>query len=76
MPPKKTLEDGTREEARPERKRLLPVEEAAAYLGLSPRTLYNGSARRSKDPFPVKPKRIGRKLLWDIRELDSYVDSL
>ncbi|MCE5335255.1 MAG: helix-turn-helix domain-containing protein [Desulfobacteraceae bacterium] len=58
------------------KRRLLPIEEAAAYLGLSPRTLYNGCGRRSKTPFPVRPKRIGRKLLWDVRDLDAYIDSL
>lgn len=57
-------------------KRLLTTEEAAAYLGLAPRTLYNGSGPQSKTPFPVQPKRIGRKLLWDIRELDTHIDSL
>lgn len=40
-------------------KRLLTTAEAAAYLGLGPRTLYNGSGRRAKTPLPVKPKRIG-----------------
>jgi len=57
-------------------KRLLNIREAASYLGIAPQTLYNGSGRKSKDPFPVKPKRIGRKLLWDVRELDVYIDSL
>lgn len=57
-------------------KRLLTVEETAQYLGLSPRTLYNRISRGAKDPFPVKPKRVGRAVRFDIRELDSYIDSL
>ncbi len=57
-------------------KRLLSVEEAAVYLGLSPRTIYNGVAPSSSNPFPVKPKRIGKAVRFDIRDLDRYVDSL
>lgn len=57
-------------------KRLLSVQEAAIYLGISPRSLYNGVHRRSKKPFPVKPKRIGRCVRFDRKELDVYIESL
>ena len=57
-------------------KRLFTVEETAHYLGLSPRTIYNATAPKSKTPFPVKPKRIGKLVRFDIRDLDRYVDSL
>ena len=57
-------------------KRLLSVEEVALYLGLSPRTIYNAVARKSKRPFPVKPKRIGKLVKFDIRDLERYVESL
>ena len=57
-------------------KRLLSVEEAARYLGLSPRTIYNGIAPKSKNPFPVKAKRIGKLVKFDVRDLEKYVDSL
>jgi excisionase family DNA binding protein len=57
-------------------KRLLSVEEAACYLGLSPRTVYNAVAPKSKSPFPVKPKRIGKLVRFDVRDLDKYVDGL
>jgi len=57
-------------------KRMLSVEEAAVYLGLSPRTIYNGTGPKSKDPFPVKPKRIGKLVRFDIRDLDKFVDKL
>ena len=57
-------------------KRLLSIKETAIYLGLSPRTLYNAVAPKSKVPFPVKPKRIGKLVRFDIRDLDKYVDSL
>ncbi len=57
-------------------KRLLGIEDAARYLGISPRTLYNGVAPKSKTPFPVKPKRWGKRVLFDIRDLDRFADSL
>jgi predicted DNA-binding transcriptional regulator AlpA len=59
-----------------EGKRLLTIKEAAAYLGLSPRTLYNAVAPKSKNPFPVKPKRIGKLVRYDVRDLDRWIDAL
>lgn len=57
-------------------KRLLDVEETAKFLGLKPRTIYNRVAPKAKDPFPVKPRRIGRKVLFDIRDLEAFVSSI
>ena len=57
-------------------RRLLSVEEAANYLGLSPRTIYNGVHRKAKKPFPVKPKRIGKLVKFDRLDLDKYIESL
>ncbi|MFH2061062.1 MAG: helix-turn-helix domain-containing protein [Pseudomonadota bacterium] len=57
-------------------KRLLSPEETAAYLGISVRTIYNQISRRAKRKFPVKPKRVGRLVKFDIRDLDSYIESL
>jgi len=57
-------------------KRLLNVEEAATYLGLSPRTIYNAVCRKSKRPFPIPVKRIGKLVKFDIRDLERFVDSL
>jgi predicted DNA-binding transcriptional regulator AlpA len=56
-------------------KRLLNVEETAHYLGMAPRSLYNAIAPKSKKPFPVKPKRIGKLVRFDIRDLDAFVES-
>ena len=58
------------------RKRLLSVQETAAYLGLSPGTIYNRITRTTKRPFPVKPKRIGKLVKFDRRELDAYISAL
>ncbi len=57
-------------------KRLLSVEEVAQYLGLSPRTIYNQIAPKSKRPFPIKAKRIGKLVKFDVRDLDNYIDTL
>jgi excisionase family DNA binding protein len=60
----------------PLQKRLLSVEEAAAYLNLSRRTLYNRVAPKSKNPLPIRVKRIGKLVKFDIKDLEEYVDSL
>ena len=57
-------------------KRLLSVEETGVYLGLSPRTLSNGKAPKTKKPFPIKAKRVGKLVKFDIKDLERYVDSL
>lgn len=57
-------------------KRLLSVEETGIYLGLSPRTIYNGIAPKSRKPFPIKAKRVGKLVKFDIKDLERYVDSL
>jgi len=59
-----------------EKRRLLSVEETASYLGISARTIYNKIGRKAKEKFPVKPKRIGKLVKFDIRDLDSYIESL
>ena len=57
-------------------KKLLSAEETAEYLGISVRTIYNRTGRKSKVKFPVKPKRIGKLLRFDRKEIDDYIDSL
>jgi len=57
-------------------KRLLSVKETAAYLGISERTIYNQIHRRAKKKFPVKPKRWGKLVKFDIKDLERFIDSL
>jgi len=57
-------------------KRLLTVQEAATYLGISPGHLYNAISTGAKKPFPVRPKRVGGAVRFDIRELDRYIEGL
>ena len=57
-------------------KRLFNIQEAARYLSIAPGTLDNRSSRKSKNPFPVKVKRIGGSVRFDKKELDAFIDSL
>ena len=57
-------------------KRLLNIAETARYLSISPGTLYNRSCRKTKNPFPVRAKRVGGSVRFDRLELDRYIDSL
>ena len=57
-------------------KRLLTIEEAANFLGLSPRSIYNRIGPKSPNPFPIRPKRIGKLVRFDLRDLQEFVDSL
>jgi len=57
-------------------KRLLPVEEAADYLGVSPKTIRNRLGPKASKPFPVKPVRHGGKVLFRRDDLDAYIDHL
>jgi hypothetical protein len=56
--------------------RLLSVDLAAAYLSISPKTIRNGLSKDAEKPFPVKPKKYGKRVLFDIYDLDAYVDGL
>ena len=53
--------------------RMLGVKELSGYLGISPQTVYN---RLAAGTFPIKTKRIGRRLKWDRRDVDHYLDKL
>ena len=57
-------------------KRLFSVEEAANYLGISPRTIYNGTGRKTQVPFHIPCKRWGKKILFDIKDLENFVSAL
>jgi excisionase family DNA binding protein len=57
-------------------KKRLTVEEAAAYLNISPRTIYNGICRKAKRPFPIRVRRIGRLCRFHIDDLARNIDSL
>ena len=57
-------------------KRLYNVNEAAAFLGISPKTIRNGLGPKAKKPFPVKPVRVAGRVLFRRDQLDRFVESL
>ena len=58
------------------KKRLLSVEETAAYVGLSCRTIYNMIGPKAKKKFPVKAKRVGKLVKFDLKDLDNWIETL
>ena len=56
--------------------RLLGIDDAAAYLGISGKTIRNGLTKNAERPFPVKPRRFGRRVLFNRKDLDAFADSL
>jgi predicted DNA-binding transcriptional regulator AlpA len=66
-PPSKRAEEVVME------KRMLSLKEFAHYIGLAPQTIKN---QFYGGRFPIPPKRIGRKLLWDKKTVDRYLDNL
>ena len=57
-------------------KRLLTVRETAAFLNISEQYIRNCMSKNAERPFPVKPKRIGGAVRFDIRDLEAYVESI
>jgi hypothetical protein len=62
------------------RKRLFTLQEAANYLGLPTKRIYEAVRRRAtqeaRERFPVKPKRHGKIWLFEKKDLDAYADSI
>ncbi len=56
--------------------RSMPVDLAARYIGLAPKTLRNRLCRKTDNPFPVKSRRQGGKRMFFKEDLDAYLDSL
>jgi excisionase family DNA binding protein len=59
-----------------EPRRLLTVEETARRLGLAKQTIYNGISRNSVQTLPIRPKRYGKKVLFDSRDVEKFIESL
>ena len=56
--------------------RLLSVDMAAEYLSISPKTIRNRLSRDTDNPFPIKPKRYGKRIVFDINDLDEFAEDL
>jgi hypothetical protein len=65
-----------RKELAAPQKRLLPVEAAAAYLGISPKTIRNGLGPKAAKPFPIRPVRVSGRVLFRKDDLDRFIDGL
>ena len=52
--------------------------QAADYIGVSIKVMRRGVGPREgpKEPLPIRCKWIGRKKLYDRKDLDAYLDSL
>jgi excisionase family DNA binding protein len=59
-----------------EEKRYLSVSETAQYLGVAVGTLYNRVSPKAKNPFPIRPKRIGKSVRFDRLELDRFMEDV
>ncbi|MEI6611119.1 MAG: hypothetical protein WCO53_15460 [Deltaproteobacteria bacterium] len=56
--------------------RMLSVEQTAQYVGLAAKTIRNRIGPKAVNPFPVKPKHIGGRVLFDVKDLDAFIDAL
>lgn len=56
--------------------RLMDINQTAEYLSISPKTIRNGIYRDSPNPFPVRPRRLGKRVLFDRKDLDEFIDNL
>jgi hypothetical protein len=65
-----------RKELKAPAKTMFTVDEAAHYLGLSPRTVRNGLGPKAVKPFPVKPVRVAGRVVFRLSDLDAYVAGL
>lgn len=59
-----------------ETRRLLSIKETAERLGIAVQTVYNGISTKSRKPFPLKPKRWGRKVLFDSLDVENFIASM
>ena len=54
-------------------KRMLSVRELSHYIGIAEQTIKN---KLYAGDFPIPPKKIGRRVLWDKKTVDNYLEKL
>jgi predicted DNA-binding transcriptional regulator AlpA len=54
-------------------KRMLNFKELSVYIGLAPQTIRN---KFYAGEFPIPAKKIFSKVLWDIKDVDKYLDNI
>lgn len=62
-----------KQENTPITKRFYTVRETAQMLSISPQTIYNAISNKT---FPIKPKRLGKSVRFDIKDIDAFVESI
>jgi predicted DNA-binding transcriptional regulator AlpA len=65
-----------RKESVAPRRRLLNINETATYLGISARTIRNRTGRSAVRRFPIKPVRLGGRVLFRQEDLDQFIDEM
>ncbi|MBI9077997.1 MAG: helix-turn-helix domain-containing protein [Desulfatibacillum sp.] len=55
------------------KKRFYTINDVAEWGPWAPQTIRN---LLSSGTFPIKPKRIGRKVVFDIKDLETWADNL
>ncbi len=58
------------------KRRLLNINEAATYLGISARTIRNTIGPKAVRRFPIKPVRLGGRVLFRQEDLDRFIDEM
>ena len=54
-------------------KRFYTVKEISTILNISPQTIYNAM---SKKTFPIKPKRMGKAVRFDIKDIEAFIQKI
>jgi predicted DNA-binding transcriptional regulator AlpA len=65
-----------REDLKSRNRALLPVPEAAAFLGLPEKSIRNRLGPKATDPFPITPVRLGGRVLFRRCDLEQFVAAL
>lgn len=56
--------------------KLLTPDEVADILQISVGTIRNRCAPKSKNPFPIRVKRVARKLRFSEKEVQEYIKTI
>jgi predicted DNA-binding transcriptional regulator AlpA len=56
--------------------RLLSLPQAASYIGHSPKWFYERTTTKGKERLPFKPKRVGKRIFFDRKQIDVWIDEL
>ena len=56
--------------------KLLTIKEVARLLQISERTIYNQVRKGAERPFPIKAKRVGKLIRFDVKDVKKYIANL